>query len=74
MSSLAGALGHPTHPAYTYGQAGDIEMDPPGDALASPKEEDTDTHIGGGGGGEPMDDLFGNDADLRPEGDIKSER
>ncbi|KIM68017.1 hypothetical protein SCLCIDRAFT_20481 [Scleroderma citrinum Foug A] len=73
MSSLAGALGHPTHPAYTYGQAGDIEMDPPGDALASPKEEDTDTHIGGGGGGEPMDDLFGNDADLRPEGDIKSE-
>jgi len=49
-----------------------------GDALASPKEEDTDTHIGGGGGGgEPMDDLFGNDAgveDLRPEGDVKSER
>ncbi|KAL4063172.1 Leo1-like protein-domain-containing protein [Scleroderma yunnanense] len=75
MSSLAGALGHQDN-NYAHTHTEDVDMENTADAFASLKEEDSETHIGGGGGGEPMDDLFGNDAgaeDMRPDGDVKSE-
>ncbi|KAG6330979.1 hypothetical protein ID866_8109 [Astraeus odoratus] len=85
MSSLAGALGQPVHHDNVYGStygfsantADDVDMDPPvpenADTPASPKDEESESHVGGGEG---MDDLFGNEAeveDTRHDPDIKSE-
>ncbi|KAI6044248.1 Leo1-like protein-domain-containing protein [Pisolithus marmoratus] len=79
MSSLAGALGQPIqHTSYSsvYGlpaRTEDIEMSPPdSEARDGTREEDGEAHAAGGGEG--MDDLFGNEAeDTRPEREIKSE-
>lgn len=82
-SSLAGALGQPIHQntgySSVYGlpaRTEDVEMSPPDsearDGPMSPKQESRDPYVAGGG--EAMEDLFGNEAeDTRPERDIKSE-
>ncbi|KAI6149762.1 Leo1-like protein-domain-containing protein [Pisolithus tinctorius] len=80
MSSLAGALGQPIHQSASYSSVyglsarpEDVEMSPPdSETRDSPKEEDDEAHVAGGGEG--MDDLFGNEAEeTRPGREINSE-